>query len=148
MSSFQWVWRHSCLNVTHKTPYRRYEGKTNDLLIVFIGYVNDLNKLRQFKLSVQKSHHRLQCTFRLLTIVRVALLRSSWPSCFRRAALFIVRATNSSLVFTFSFFSSIPQDKNRICTRQLQTAVSPHPLKIGHVFIWNYLLGIVYTTTS
>jgi hypothetical protein len=30
-------------------PYKRYEGKTNDLLIAFIGYVNDLNKLQQFK---------------------------------------------------------------------------------------------------
>ena len=30
-----------------------YEGKTNDILIAFIGYVNDLNKLQQFKLSVQ-----------------------------------------------------------------------------------------------
>ena len=30
---------------------------------IFIGYVNDLNKLQQFKVSVQKSHHRLQCTF-------------------------------------------------------------------------------------
>jgi hypothetical protein len=29
----------------------------------FVDYVNDLNKLQQFKLSVQKSHHRLQCTF-------------------------------------------------------------------------------------
>jgi hypothetical protein len=28
------------LNVTHKKPYKRYEGKTNDLLISFIGYVN------------------------------------------------------------------------------------------------------------
>jgi hypothetical protein len=36
----------------------------------------------------------------------------------------------------------------RICTRQLQTAVSPHPLKIEHMFIWTYLLGIVHTTTS
>jgi len=44
---------------------RKYEGKTNDLLMVFIGYVNDLNKLQQFKVSVQKSHHRLQCTFQL-----------------------------------------------------------------------------------
>jgi len=26
------------LNVTHKKPYKRYEGKTNDLLIAFIGY--------------------------------------------------------------------------------------------------------------
>jgi len=30
----------------------------------------------------------------------------------------------------------------------IQTAVSPHPLKIGHTFIWTYLLGIVHTTTS
>ena len=29
----------------------------------FIGYVNDFNKLQHFKVSVQKSHHRLQCTF-------------------------------------------------------------------------------------
>jgi len=39
VSNFQWVWRYSCLNVTHKKPYKRYEGKTNDLLIAFIGYV-------------------------------------------------------------------------------------------------------------
>jgi len=48
-----------------KKPYKRYDGKTNDLLIAFVGYVNDLNELRQFKLSVQKSHHRLQCIFKL-----------------------------------------------------------------------------------
>jgi hypothetical protein len=53
------------LNVTHKTPYKSCEGKTNDLLIAFIGYVNDVNKLHQFKVSVKKSHHRLQCTFQL-----------------------------------------------------------------------------------
>jgi len=46
-----------------KTPYKRHEGKTNDVLIAFIGYVNYLNKMQQFKLIVQKSHHRLQCTF-------------------------------------------------------------------------------------
>jgi hypothetical protein len=37
---------------------------------------------------------------------------------------------------------------DRICTRQIQTAVSSHPLKIGHMFIWTYWLGIVHTTTS
>jgi len=36
----------------HKMSYKRYEGKTNDLLIAFIGYVKDLNKLQKFKLSV------------------------------------------------------------------------------------------------
>jgi hypothetical protein len=63
VSSFKLVWRYSCLNVTHKQPYKRHEGKTNDVFIAFIGYVNDLNKLQQFKIIVQKSHHRLQCTF-------------------------------------------------------------------------------------
>jgi len=46
-------------------PYKRYEGKTDGLLIAFIGYVKELNKLQQFKVSAQKSHHRLQCTFQL-----------------------------------------------------------------------------------
>ena len=46
-----------------KKPYIKYEGKTNDVLIAFIGYVKDLNKLQQFKVSVQKSHLRLRCTF-------------------------------------------------------------------------------------
>jgi len=32
--------------------------------------------------------------------------------------------------------------------RNIQTAVSPHLLKIGHIFIWTYLLGIAHTTTS
>jgi len=41
------------LNVTHKKPYKGYEGKTNGLLIAIIGYVNDFNKLQQFKVSVQ-----------------------------------------------------------------------------------------------
>jgi hypothetical protein len=35
------------MNVTHKKPHEKYEGKTDDLLIAFIGYVNDLNKLQQ-----------------------------------------------------------------------------------------------------
>ena len=112
MSNFKWVWRYSCLNVTHTKPYKRYEGKTNDLLIAFIVYVNDLNKLQQFKVSVQKISPSTSMHFSaLLAKVRVPLLRSSWRSCFMRAALFIMRATDSSLVFTFPCrlcFSSIP----------------------------------------
>jgi len=63
MSNLQWVWRYSCLNVTHKKPYKRYEGKTDDILTAFIVYVNDLNKFQQFKGSVQKSHRRLHALF-------------------------------------------------------------------------------------
>ena len=110
------VWRER-LNVMHKTPYKRYEGKTNDLLIAFIGYVNDLNKLQQFKVGVQKSHHRIQCTFlTLLAIVRVALLRLSWHSCFMTAALCIMRATNSShcVYFFFVDFAFHPSPQTKI----------------------------------
>jgi hypothetical protein len=32
-----------------------YEGKTNDLLIAFIGYVKDLNKLQQLRGTVKKN---------------------------------------------------------------------------------------------
>jgi hypothetical protein len=50
-----------------------------------------------------------------LAIVHVAFLRSSWRSCFMRATLVIMRATNSSLVFNFlsidfAFYAS-PQTK-------------------------------------
>ena len=55
--NFQWAWSYSSLNVMLKKPYKRYEGKTNGLLIAFIDYVNDLNKLHYFKVSVKKSHH-------------------------------------------------------------------------------------------
>jgi len=30
----------------------------------------------------------------------------------------------------------------------IQTAVTSHPLEIGHMIIWTYSLGIVHTTTS
>jgi hypothetical protein len=130
------------LNLTPKKPYKKYEGKTNDVLIAFIGYVSDISKVQQFKLSVQKSHRRISMHFStLLATVRVALLTSSWRSCFMRAALFIIQATNSSLVFTFSFvdFNFHPSSQTKIGVRsgdfKLQTAVSSHPLKIGHMFI-------------
>jgi hypothetical protein len=49
-----------------KTPYKRYEGKTDALLIAFIGYVNDSNKLQKFKVSVQKSTMDLSAFFNSL----------------------------------------------------------------------------------
>ena len=36
----------------------------------------------------------------------------------------------------------------RIFMPNIQTALSPHPLKTGHTVIWTYLLGMVHTTTS
>jgi hypothetical protein len=30
VSTYQGVWRYSCLNVTYKSPYKRYEEETND----------------------------------------------------------------------------------------------------------------------
>jgi hypothetical protein len=65
VSNFQWVWKNNCLNFTHKKQEKTYEGKTNDVLTVFIGYVKDVNKLKKFKVSVQKFHHRRERTFQL-----------------------------------------------------------------------------------
>ena len=36
----------------------------------------------------------------------------------------------------------------RAFLRRIQAALSAHPLKIGHMFIWTYLLGTVHTTNS
>ena len=90
VSNFQWAWRYRCLNVTHKKPYKSYEGKTNNLLIEFIGYVNDLNELQQFTVSSKIPPSTSMHFSTLLATVRVALLRSSWRSCFVTAALFIM----------------------------------------------------------
>jgi hypothetical protein len=87
----------------------------------------------------------------LLAIVRVALLRSSWCSSFMGQHCSQCERPIRLLCLLFLCrlrFSSIPTDKNRTCTRQIQTAISPNPLKIGHMFIWTYLLGIFHTITS
>jgi len=108
VSNFQWKWRYSCLNVTHKKPYKCMKERQMTYWLHLLVIINYLNKFQQFILSVQKPHHRLQCTFQtLLATVGVALLRSSWRSCFMRAALFIMRATNSSLMFTLSSYTSL-----------------------------------------
>ena len=43
----------------------------------------------------------------LLGVVRIALLRPSWRSCFMTAPQSIMRVTNSSLGFTFSLYTSL-----------------------------------------
>jgi len=86
----------------HKKPYKRYEGKTNDLLIAFIGYVNDLNKLQQFKVSVKNPTIDFNALFNSLGNSKCSSPEVVLAFLLMRAALFIMRATNSSLVFTFS----------------------------------------------
>jgi len=66
VSNFQWVWRYSCLNVTHEKPFKMYKGKINDLLIAFIVYLNDLNKLQRFKVSVQNPTIEFNALFKSL----------------------------------------------------------------------------------
>jgi hypothetical protein len=48
------------LRIKHLT-----KGMKERQITYLLHYVNDLNKLQQFKVSVQKSHHLLQCTFQL-----------------------------------------------------------------------------------
>ena len=55
--------------------------------------------------------------------------------------IYITKKCNQYVIF-LSFVHFV-----RLFMRNIQTAVSPHRLKIGHIFIWNYILGIVHTTT-
>ena len=57
----------------------------------------------------------------------------------------IIYVTNkrNQYVICLPFITSV-----RLFMRNVQIAVSPHPLKIGHMSISTYLLGIVHTTTS
>ena len=57
----------------------------------------------------------------------------------------IIYVTNkcNQYVICLSFIPSV-----RLFMRNIQTAVSTHPLKIGHMFMWTYLFRIVHTTTS
>jgi hypothetical protein len=103
VSNFQCVWRYSCLNVTHKKPYKCYEERTNDLLIAFIDYVNDLSKFQRFTVKCSKNptidfnalFHSLGNSMCSSPEFILAFLRYE-------AALFLMQATNSFLVFTFS----------------------------------------------
>jgi L-lactate permease len=85
-----------------------------ELLIAFVGYANDLNKLQQFNVSVQITPLSTSMHFSpLLAIVCVALLRSSWRSSF----LAVHNASDQlHLLCLFLLcrlhFSSIPTDKN------------------------------------
>jgi len=46
-----------------KSLTKGMKERQNDVLIACIVYVNDLNKLQQFTVSFQISHHRLKWTF-------------------------------------------------------------------------------------
>ena len=87
----------------HKKPYRRYEGNTNDLLIAFIGYVNDLNKLQQFKVTVKNPTIDFKALYNSLD--------NSTCSSPEVVLVFLLYECstihNSSLVFTFSLQTSL-----------------------------------------
>ena len=148
MPNFHCMWRYSCVNVTYKKPYKRHEGRTSDVLITFISYVNDLNKLQQFKASVKKSHHGNQRTFHstFLAIVRVALLRSPWRSCCMRPALFIMQVTNSSLVFTFYLLTSLFIQHHR--QKSYLYTQTPNNSIFTHIENWTHVYMKLFTRNS
>ena len=55
--------------------------------------------------------------------------------------IYITNKCNKYVIFFLHTFV-------RLFMRNIQTAVSPHPLKIALMFIWTYLLGVVHTATS
>ena len=125
-------------------PCQRNEGKTNDLLIAFIGYVNDLNKLQQFTVSVTKIPPSTSMHFStLLATVRVALLRSSWRSCST-----IHKCERPVRLLSFIFlcrlrFSFIPTDKNSKVVRPTSNSRIVTPIEN-----WTHVYMNLFTRNS
>ena len=107
----------SCLNVTPIKLYTKSEVKTNYLLIAFIGYINDLNKLQQLKVSVQKSHIDFNALF-----IFLSNSTCSSPEVILAFLLYeggTIHNASDQFVSLFMFlcrlrFASIPTDKNLI----------------------------------
>ena len=99
VSNCRWVWRNSYLNVIHIKPYKRYEGKTNDVLIAYIGCVKDLKKFATVRSKCSEIPPLASMRFSTLLAKYVELSwGSSWRPCSMRAALSTMRATNSSFL--------------------------------------------------
>ena len=78
----------------------------------------------------------------LLATVRVALVRSSWRSCFMRAALFIMRVTNSSLVFIcYNSISIHPHRQNSDLYAPTSNSCISTPIEIWTHIYMNLFTG-------
>jgi hypothetical protein len=135
------VWRYSYLKVTHKKPYKRYEGKTNDLLIeVYKEKVNTRDELvarimNSAAVIKQERQDDLRRTTRTVA-ERVEKCIEVDGGVFEHfetlqfiETIYITDKYNQ-YVICLSFISFVS-----LFMRNIQTAVSPHPLKIGHLFI-------------
>jgi hypothetical protein len=73
-----------------------------------------------------------------------ALLKQERQADLRRATRTVVKRVETCIEVDVWIFEHLTLN----CCNNIQTAVSPHPLKIGYMFIWTYLLRIIHTTTS
>jgi hypothetical protein len=123
-----------------------HEGKTNDLLIAFIGYVNDSNKLQQFKVGVQNPTTYFNALFNSLDNsnsspeVVLAFLLYEGSTIHNESDQFVPCVYLFFVDFAFRPSPQTEIQRSKVCTRQLQTALFSQPLKIGHMFILTYLL--------
>ena len=151
MSSFQWVWRYSCLKLTRteqifvcvdgrKAVYKEKVNTRDELVARIMSSAALIKQERQHDLKRAtrticqegwKVHWNrwwdfLNTYFELLQFIEINYITN-------KCNQYVICLSLKPLV--------------RLSMPNFQTAVSPHPLKIGQMFIWTYLLRIVHTTT-
>ena len=155
MSNFQWVWRYSCLNLARtdmmrldfylwgwmKNEVYKENVNTRDELVARI-----MNSAALIKQKPQDDLRRATRTIAKRVEKCIEVDGRNFGHLHWTVAIYWnhlhnqIHAINKLFALFFILFV-------RLFMRNVQTAVSPHPLKIGHMFIWTYLLWIVHTAT-
>jgi hypothetical protein len=151
-TNFQWVWRFSCLKA----------AGTDHIFVCGDGWKVKSKKKSKCKRRNGRPHYAQCCPHKARTPRwpqdnYTFCCQEGWKVALKSMVGFlntyfellqfteIIYITNkcNQYVICLSFIPFV-----RLFMRNIQTAVSSHPLKTGHMIIWTYLLGTVRTTTS
>ena len=132
MSNFQLVWRYSCLNL----------ARTVRIFSVGMDEKRSVQRKSTHKRRIGRSHYE-QCWRHKARTPRRP--QQSYTYCELLQFIEIIYIINKCNQYVI-FLSFIPFVS--LYMRNIQTAVSSHPLQTGHMYIWTDLLGIVHTTIS
>jgi len=133
VSNFQWVWIYSCWKLArrdHNLSVRMDEKRSLQR--------KSKHKRRDLRRATRTVAKGLKCALKLM----VGFLNTY---CELLPFIEIIYITNkcNQYVICLSFVHFV-----RLFIRNIQTALSPHSLKIGHMCICTYLLRIVHNTTT
>ena len=154
MSIFQCVWRYSCLKFevgAYRSDFYLWEWMKSEVYKEKVNTREDWSLAlwivlpswsKNAKTTAGELHVLLPRELTSALKSMVGFLNTYFELLHFIELIYITDKCNQ-YVICLSFIHFV-----RWFIRNIQTAVSAHTLKIGQMFIWTYLLGIVYTTTS